>query len=226
MKEFVSYLRVSSQQQGRSGLGLAAQQTAVDQYISGCKGHLQATFTEIESGKGSNALERRPQLQAAMNACKRSGATLLVAKVDRLARNVHFVSGLIESRTPFVCCDMPHAGKLELQIFSMMAEHERDQISARTKAALAEAKRRGVKLGVAGSKNLRPNIEKRQSEALAFASSLRVLFSSLRDDGLSFRQMAARLNEMRVPAARGGLWSHTQVRRVLKNLDDSLSIAN
>ena len=215
MGKFVGYVRVSSQRQGRSGLGLAAQQTALEEYVSSHAGELVEVYTEVETGKGADALRLRPQLRAAMLACKKLGATLLVAKVDRLARNVHFVSGLIESRTPFVCCDMPHAGKLELQIFSMMAEHERDQISARTKAALAEAKARGVRLGVAGPGNLRPNIEARRKRSRDFAGNLIDVLKAFAGEGCSQRQMAIRLNEMGVGAPRGGIWSHRQISRVL-----------
>jgi DNA invertase Pin-like site-specific DNA recombinase len=137
---FIAYYRVSTQQQGRSGLGLDAQRGAVIQYLAGGVRPLLGEFTEVETGKGSNALERRPQLRAALEACRRTRATLLIAKLDRLARNVHFVTGLIESGVDFVAADAPHANKTMIQLFAVMAEWERDQISARTKAALAQAR--------------------------------------------------------------------------------------
>lgn len=133
--KYVSYARVSTERQGRSGLGLEAQQFAVAAYLNSVQGTLVGQFTEIETGKGTNALERRPQLREALSLCKKIGATLLIAKLDRLARNIHFVSGLIESGTEFVAADMPTASKTMIQIYAVMAEHERDQISARTCAA-------------------------------------------------------------------------------------------
>src|SRR6185437_15635106 len=147
---FVSYYRVSTQAQGRSGLGLEAQRSAVEHYLRCRDGKLIREFTEIETGKGANALERRPELRAALDLCRKQGAILVIAKLDRLARNVHFVTGLIESGVDFVAADMPHATKVMIQIHAVMAENERDQISARTKAALAAAKARGAKLGVTG----------------------------------------------------------------------------
>ena len=134
-----------------------------------CWGHLgervsqlAGEFVEVETGKGANALDRRPELRAALALCKKRGATLLIAKLDRLARNVHFVTGLIESGVEFVAVDMPQATKAMIQMHAVMAEWERDQISARTKAALAAAKARGVKLGATGCVNLRPHLAARQ----------------------------------------------------------------
>jgi DNA invertase Pin-like site-specific DNA recombinase len=151
---FVTYYRVSTQAQGRSGLELEAQRAAVEHYLRSREGKLIGEFTEIETGKGANALDRRPQLRAALDACKKHRATLLIAKLDRLARNVHFVSGLIESGTDFVAADMPNANKVMLQMHAVISKWERDQICARTKAALAQAKARGVALGAAGARSL------------------------------------------------------------------------
>ena len=162
---FIAYYRVSTQQQGRSGLGLEAQRQAVASHLAGNGGDLVCDFTEVETGKGSNALDRRPQLRAALDACRKHKATLLIAKLDRLARNVHFVSGLIESGTDFVAADMPNANKVMLQMHAVMSEWERDQISARTKAALAQAKARGVVLGLLARGTSR-HIEKRAPETL------------------------------------------------------------
>src|SRR6185437_10968298 len=186
---FVSYYRVSTQAQGRSGLGLEAQRSAVEHYLRCRDGKLIREFTEIETGKGANALERRPELRAALDLCRKQGAILVIAKLDRLARNVNFVTGLIESGVDFVAADMPHATKVMIQIHAVMAENERDQISARTKAALAAAKARGVKLGVTGSTNLRPNLEARQESALVFAAKMRPLFEGFELRGLSQRAM-------------------------------------
>jgi DNA invertase Pin-like site-specific DNA recombinase len=213
--QFVSYYRVSTQQQGQSGLGLAAQRQAVERFL-GDTAPLLAEFTEVETGKGSNALERRPQLRAALELCKKRKATLVIAKLDRLARNVHFVSGLIESGVDFVAADMPQANKVMLQMHAVMSEWERDQISARTKAALQAAKARGVRLGTAGPANLRPHIEQRQAAARDFAENLRPVFAGLAT--ASQRQLAVRLNRLGLKTAQGQAWTHVQVGRIRKLL--------
>lgn len=213
--QFVSYYRVSTQQQGQSGLGLAAQRQAVARFL-GDTGALLAEFTEVETGKGANALERRPQLRAALELCKKRKATLVIAKLDRLARNVHFVSGLIESSVDFLAADMPQANKVMLQVHSVMSEWERDQISARTKAALQAAKARGVVLGKAGPANLQPHLEQRQAAAKDFAENLRPVFAGLAT--ASQRQLAVRLNRLGLKTAQGHDWTHVQVGRVRKML--------
>jgi len=215
---FVTYYRVSTQAQGRSGLGLEAQRIAVEQYLRSRGGNLIGKFTEVETGKGANALERRPQLRAALDLCRKQGAVLVIAKLDRLARNVHFVTGLIESGVDFVAADMPHATKVMIQIHAVMAEHERDQISARTKAALAAAKARGVKLGVTGPTNLRPNLEARQEAARRFRERMRPVLEGFTARGLSQRQMVAELNGLGIKTPRGGEWRLKQVQRVIARL--------
>lgn len=159
--KFIAYFRVSTDKQGKSGLGLDAQREAVMRYLNGGSWDMAGEFTEVETGKGSNALDKRPQLRAALEMCRKMKATLVIAKLDRLARNVHFVSGLIESGVEFVAADMPQANKVMIQMHSVMAEWERDQISKRTKEALAAAKARGVVLGKTGPANLKRNIEER-----------------------------------------------------------------
>lgn len=217
-KHFVAYYRVSTQQQGRSGLGLDAQRAAVAAFVDDGGWEHVAEFEERESGKGANALDRRPQLRAALELCKRKRATLVIAKLDRLARNVHFVTGLIEAGVEFVAVDMPTATKAMLQIFAVMAEHERDQISARTKAALAAAKARGVRLGTTGPANLQSNVKARIAASVAFSERMRGLLGDFRAAGISQRQMVARLNELRLTAPRGGEWSLVQLQRTLKRL--------
>lgn len=212
---YISYYRVSTQQQGRSGLGLEAQQAAVAAYLNGGQWSLIAEFTEIETGKGANALDKRPQLKSAIDACKKHKATLIIAKLDRLARNVHFVSGLLESGVDFICADMPQANKVMLQMYSVMAEWERDQISTRTKAALAAAKERGVVLGKAGATNLKRNIEERQQSAVEFALSLKPVIEGLKAQKLSQRAIVAELNRLNIKTMRGGQWSQVQLQRVL-----------
>ncbi|EJY1965110.1 recombinase family protein [Escherichia coli] len=216
--KFIAYYRVSTTKQGKSGLGLAAQREAVSAYIRSTTGEVVDKFEEIETGKGSNALERRPQLRTALAACKKQGATLLIAKLDRLARNVHFVTGLIETGINFVAADMPHADKVMIQMHAVMSEHERDQISARTKAALAAAKARGKVLGVAGRANLKSNIEARQQAAESFAENMRPLIESMRVRGLSQRKMVETLNASRTPAPKGGEWGLSQLQRVICRL--------
>jgi DNA invertase Pin-like site-specific DNA recombinase len=214
---YVGYYRVSTQQQGQSGLGLAAQREAVLRRLKGGNLELLAEFTEVETGKGANALDRRPQLKAALELCKKRKATLVIAKLDRLARNVHFVSGLIESGVDFIAADMPQANKAMIQMHAVMSEWERDQISARTRAALQAAKARGVALGKAGPANLKPCLERRQAEAKAFAENLRPVFEGLK--GLSRRGMAERLNAMGLKTPRSAAWTHVQVGRALRLLE-------
>jgi len=211
-KNYVAYYRVSTQRQGRSGLGLEAQQRAVADYLPVGTALVQE-FTEVETGKGSNVLHKRPVLCEALAYAKQHKATLIVAKLDRLARNVAFVSALMESKVPFVCADMPEANELTLHIIAAVAQYEARAISERTKAALAAAKARGVKLG---NPNLHLNNDKVRARAQAFADKLCITLVSWRSQGLSQRAMVAQLNELGVPTARGtGQWSLVQVQRVL-----------
>jgi DNA invertase Pin-like site-specific DNA recombinase len=215
---FIAYYRVSTQRQGSSGLGLDAQREAVSRYLSDASGSLLAEFTEIESGGGANALAKRPELRRALDECKRFGAVLVIAKLDRLARNVHFVSGLMESRVRFVACDMPEANELTIHIMAAFAEHEAKRISERTKDALAAAKVRGVRLGVSGYKNLRPALERRRVATTQFVNGLRGQFEGFRLRGLTQRAIVSELNQLGIRAQRGGVWSVFQVQRVIKNL--------
>jgi len=213
--KFIAYYRVSTDRQGQSGLGLEAQRTAVSAYLNGGDWDLLNEFTEVETGKGSNALAKRPQLNAAIKACRQQGATLVIAKLDRLARNVHFVSGLMESRVDFVAADNPHANKTMIQMLAVFAEHERDQISIRTKAALAAAKARGVKLGVNGKALARQNKE----AANQFAASIANQVQAIRADGYTtVTAITEQLNERKVPTARGGKWHFPSTQRLLKRL--------
>jgi len=216
--KFVAYYRVSTQAQGRSGLGLDAQRAAVAAYLDGGRWQLLAKFTEVETGKGSNALDKRPQLRAALELSKKQRATLLVAKLDRLARNVHFLSGLMESGVKFVAVDMPDVNRLTVHVLAAVAEHEREMISTRTRDALAAAKKRGVKLGRAGRRNLRRVNDQTHAYASAHAESLRNVLMGLQARGLTQRQIAAELNELGVPAPRGGAWHLPTVQRVLARL--------
>jgi DNA invertase Pin-like site-specific DNA recombinase len=216
--KFVAYYRVSTAKQGVSGLGLDAQRESVMRYLNGGKWELVGEFTETETGKGADALAKRPQLRAALDLCKKRGARLIIAKLDRLARNVHFVSGLMESKVKFVAVDMPEANELTIHIMAAFAEHEAKRISERTKDALAAAKARGVVLGATGPANLKPNIEERQQAANAFAESLSKVITGLQRAGLSQRAMVDELNKLGIKTARGGQWSLMQLQRVLARL--------
>ena len=141
--KFIAYFRVSTDRQGKSGLGLEAQREAVMTYLNGGRWSLVDEFTEVESGKHSD----RPELAKALAACKKRKAKLVIAKLDRLSRNLAFIAALMESGVEFVAVDMPHATKLTIHILAAVAEHEREMISERTKAALAAAKKRGQRLG-------------------------------------------------------------------------------
>jgi DNA invertase Pin-like site-specific DNA recombinase len=148
MHTAISYVRVSTNRQGKSGLGLEAQTAAIQHFAEANGFTITSTFTEIETGKGADALERRPQLAAAMKAARKSTAHILVAKLDRLSRDVHFISGLMVHKVRFVVAELgPNVDPFMLHIYAAVAEQERKRISQRTKDALAAARRRGVKLG-------------------------------------------------------------------------------
>jgi DNA invertase Pin-like site-specific DNA recombinase len=228
INKYIAYYRVSTQKQGASGLGLDAQQEAVRCHLGGSGSELVGEFVETETGKGADALAKRPQLRAALEACRKLGAKLLIAKLDRLARNVHFITGLMEAAkgngrnaVKFVACDMPEANDLTIHIMAAFAEHEAKRISERTKDALRAAKSRGKRLGVAGAANLRPNIQMRQAAADGFAQKMRGQIEGFKLRGLSQRQMVAELNTLGVCTANGSEWSLTQLQRVIKRLDSS-----
>jgi DNA invertase Pin-like site-specific DNA recombinase len=216
---FIAYLRVSTDRQGRSGLGLDAQRQAVNAYVIREGGRLVATFEEIESGKKAD----RPQLAAALAACRAMRARLVIAKLDRLARNVHFISGLMESGVDFVACDMPHASRLTIHILAAMAEHEREQISARTKAALAAAKKRRIRLG---NPALKPGTsEAAQRAALAKSriaakrtEEILPLIEQAREAGaVTLREIAAALTARGIVTPSGRRqWHPQQVTRMLR----------
>lgn len=218
---FIAYYRASTDAQNESGLGLEAQERAVRDYVSRVPGaEIIRSVTEIESGKRND----RPKIAEALRLCRVLGATLLIAKIDRLARNVAFISTLMESGADFVAVDMPQANKLTVHILAAMAEFEREQISNRTKVGLESAKLRGVKLG--RPENLRnghvgraKGIAKRQREADARAVDYLPEIEALKTAGaVSLRQIAAGLNERRVQAPRGGDWTAVQVSRLLQRL--------
>lgn len=214
---FVAYYRVSTEKQGRSGLGLEAQQEAVARYLNGGEWELLETFTEQETGKGANALDRRPQLRAALDYARKAKATLVIAKLDRLSRNVAFIASLMESGVPFVAVDMPHAKTFELHIRAALAEEERRMISERTRAAMAAAKARGVELGANG----KVLAEKHKAEAVERLAPVADRLRTLKGSGLSVRRIVETLNAEGVPSPAGGAWHVANVHRALKRLEAS-----
>jgi DNA invertase Pin-like site-specific DNA recombinase len=214
--KFVTYYRVSTQRQGASGLGMDAQREAVRQFLNGGAWDVVGEFVEVESGRKTD--EQRPELAKALAECKRHGAVLLVAKLDRLARSVHFVSGLMRAGVKFVAVDLPEATDLTIHVMAAFAEHEAKRISQRTKDALAAAKARGVILGSAGPANLSRNIENRKAEADAFAAKMQGVIIGMQGRGLSQRAMVSELNDLGVRAAAGGKWTLLQLQRVMKRL--------
>jgi DNA invertase Pin-like site-specific DNA recombinase len=216
--KFVAYYRVSTARQGVSGLGLDAQREAVTRYLNGGAWESVGEFTETETGNGADALTKRPQLRAAIELCRKTGARLLIAKLDRLARNVAFIAGMMESKVGFVACDMPEANELTIHIMAAFAEHEAKRISERTRDALAAAKARGVVLRATGPANLKRNVEDRQRAADQFAANLARTLKSYRTAGLKQRQIFEELNRTGVTAARGGRWTLGQLQRVMARL--------
>jgi DNA invertase Pin-like site-specific DNA recombinase len=210
---FVPYYRVSTDRQGRSGLGLEAQQKAVMDYLNGGAWELVGEFTEVESGKRSD----RPELARAVDACRKHKARLVIAKLDRLSRNLAFVATLMESGVEFVAVDNPHANKLTIHILAAVAEHEREAISERTKAALAAAKARGKRLGTPdpGAAVERMCVARR-AQAAHFAANVLPIIREIQAAGhKSFNAIAGQLNARRVATANGGQWRHVQVRQIL-----------
>jgi len=219
--DFVAYYRVSTDRQGKSGLGLEAQRAAVEQYLNGGNWRIVGRFTEIETGAHND----RPKLAAALKACRTRRAKLVIAKLDRLSRDAHFLLGLEKAGVDFVAVDMPHANRLTVGIMALVADEERRMISARTKAALAAAKARGVKLGGdrggrAPASARKAALEARQRIASDRASDIAADIEDIRKGGAtSLQAIADALNARSIPAPRGGAWQPTQVLRVLKRLE-------
>lgn len=213
--QYVAYYRVSTERQGQSGLGLEAQQSAVKQYADG----IIHSFTEIESGK----VDDRPQLMAAIAMCKATGASLLIAKIDRLSRQAAFLLTLRDSGVQIVAADMPHAGTLEFGIRAVVAQHEREEISRRTKAALQAAKARGVKLGTHDQAGLSAaGCAAVASNAQAFAERVYPAIQDImaRSGSTTLRDIAAALTARGVKTARGGQqWQASQVRNIINRME-------
>jgi DNA invertase Pin-like site-specific DNA recombinase len=211
--KFVGYYRVSTKGQGQSGLGLEAQREAVLNYLNGGSWELVGEFTEIESGKHAD----RPQLAAALVACKKQKAKLVIAKLDRLSRNLAFIANLLEAGTDFVAVDNPHANKAMVQMMAVFAEMERDAISKRTKEALAAAQARGVKLGnPRWAETLEATNAGRMESADRFAANVLPIIRENQNSGVSsLRGIAKALTARGIKTARGGQWSAVQVTDIL-----------
>jgi DNA invertase Pin-like site-specific DNA recombinase len=217
----VAYFRVSTLGQGQSGLGLEAQQAAVKQYV-GTDGIIAATFTEVESGRNSD----RPQLARAIAECRRRRAVLVIAKLDRLSRNVRFIAGLLESDVEVVACDMPSANKFMLHVMSAIAQHEAEMISKRTKDALAAARARGVVLGGSRShaftcierrKGSALGVATRRADSQRHAAEIAPVIADLRAEGCTTLQaLADGLNARGMPTVRGKAWQPMQVVRIIQ----------
>ena len=214
MNKAIAYYRVSTDRQGKSGLGLEAQNKTVQQFATFKQWELIGEFTEIESGKKNN----RPQLQEALKQCLKQKAVLVIAKLDRLGRNVAFISSLMESKVEFVAVDNPHANRLMLNLLAAFAEHEREQISTRTKEALKVAKNRGIILGKHGK-----NVLSQQNIKLAddFAETMTPIISELKSDGfITLRALRDELNNRSIASFRKDCqWHLDTVFNITKRID-------
>lgn len=216
MQNFVAYYRVSTNKQKSSGLGLDSQKDAVNKHVDSVNGNIIASYEDIESGNSNN----RPALLTAIERCKLTNSVLIIAKLDRLSRNVAFLAQLMESNINFVCCDNPNANKLTIHILAAVAEEERRLISERTKAALRKAKERGIKLG-------NDNLPKSNAESACIARSgliakSRIFKTEIKNilspvKYLSYTKQAAYLNSMQIKTRRKSLWSTTSISRLYKN---------
>lgn len=223
-RAFVGYCRVSTDRQGRSGLGLQAQEAAIRGFLQLPDRLLAPIFVEVESGRRND----RPKLAEALARCRATGATLLIAKLDRLGRSLHFISGLMESGVPFLACDAPDKDRFMLHVRAAFAEEEARKISERTKAALAAAKARGKTLGRPKGtlppatpegvrRGAQASAEVRAMKASHHAHAVLPVVEELREAGAkSLHQLAAALTERGVATPRGGAWTATAVRRLLQ----------
>jgi len=218
MKPFVTYIRVSTSQQGKSGLGIEAQRAALVRFAEAEGFDIAGEYVEVETGKGSDAIERRPQLGAALTAARKVKGSVAVAKLDRLSRDVHFISGLMAHRVPFIVAELgAEADPFMLHLYAALAEKERNLIAQRTIAALSAAKARGVKLG-------NPNIDDARAKAIEttiavadrHAGNVRPVIRQIQAAGArTLREVADALNARGIATARGGKWYATSVKNVM-----------
>ena len=207
--QFIAYYRVSTERQGESGLGLQAQREAVARFLGSSS--LLAAFTEVESGKRHT---NRPELLRAIELCRRQRATLVIAKLDRLARNVHFISGLMETGVEFVAADMPQANRLTIHILAAFAEHEREAISQRTKGALQAARKRGTRLG---NPRWAESIDRARQvkNPIPPAPQLVAMMRRHRAEGMTLRAIASQLNGLGLRTPKGAQWYAGTVRKAM-----------
>jgi DNA invertase Pin-like site-specific DNA recombinase len=223
MTPIITYIRVSTAQQGKSGLGLQAQRSALVQFAKAEGLEIAQEFTEVETGKGSDAIERRPQLKAALAAAKKLKCAVAVAKLDRLSRDVHFISGLMAHKVPFVVAALGlDADPFMLHLYAAFAEKERSLISQRTRAALAAAKERGVVLGSATLHIARERaVASNQAAADERAAKvLPIIRKAQKAGATSLRAIAEVLNDRGIPTPRGGTWAPMQVKNILDRSGD------
>ena len=214
----VAYLRVSTSKQGKSGLGIEAQRQAIARFAE-AEGLLVATeHVEVETGKGADALDLRPQLRLALDRARKLKCPIVVAKLDRLSRDVAFIAGLMAQRVPFVVAELgPDIDPFILHIYAALAQKERAMISARTKEALAQAKAKGVRLGNPRLREVSgKGAESMKAAADRFAANVLPLIQPLRAEGKSLREIAAALDARGVQTARGGKWAATQIADILR----------
>src|SRR5260221_8657867 len=217
-RSIITYIRVSSSQQGRSGLGIEAQREPLRHFAKAEGFEVAREFVEVEAGKGADALDRRPQLRAALAAARKQRAHVAVAKLDRLSRDVHFISGLMTHKVPFLVAELgPDVDPFVLHLFAALAEKERALISTRTRQALGAAKARGVALG-----NPKLHLARRgagsavKAEADRYATNvLPIIREAQKAGATTLRQIAEALNARGVTTARGGQWYATSVSNVL-----------
>jgi DNA invertase Pin-like site-specific DNA recombinase len=218
MKPIVAYLRVSTSQQGRSGLGLEAQRQALTRFAGEAGFEIAVEFVEVETGKGCDALDRRPQLAAALSKARALRCSVAVSKLDRLSRDVHFISGLMAHRVPFVVAELgPDVDPFVLHLYAALAEKERALIAARTRSALAVAKSKGVKLGNPRINEARGHAAAAiKAEADRAAANVLPIIAEIRKSGAAtLRAVAEALNARGVSTPRGGRWHAMSVRNVL-----------
>jgi DNA invertase Pin-like site-specific DNA recombinase len=217
-RPLVTYIRVSTSQQGRSGLGIEAQRQALNQFAQAEGFEVAREFVEVETGKGADAMDRRPQLKAALAAARKQRCHVAVAKLDRLSRDVHFISGLMAHKVPFLVAELgPDVDPFVLHLFAALAEKERSLISTRTRQALTAAKARGVTLGNPKLHVARKNaVEAVKAEADRYAANvLPIIREAQKAGATTLRQIAEALNARGVTTARGGQWHATSVSNVL-----------
>ena len=223
MRQVISYLRVSTDKQGKSGLGIEAQREAIARFVTTEGMELLGEYVEVETGKGSDALDRRRQLAAALATARKAKAAVVVAKLDRLSRDVHFISGLMAQRVPFIVAELgAEADPFMLHIYAALAEKERNLIADRTRAALILKKRQGVVLGnrtnltVASAKGAESN----RALAAEFAANIHPIIGHIVAFGThTLRAIAQTLNDRGIRTARGGAWHPTTVHNIIRRVN-------